>query len=105
MSDPRVLRDDPAKRHFAEPSLNRYQGVVSQRVRCRLAVGSGPCFTDEMSCLLQTRLRLVILIIFVGFALHFLWTLLLGPVFDHRPLWLVFSTCEIVVMATALALL
>src|SRR5207302_8734109 len=52
------------------------------------------------------RLRLAILIILVGFALHFLRNLLLlGSVFDHRPLWLVFSGCEIAVLAIASALL
>src|SRR5262249_14288259 len=56
--------------------------------------------------LLRTRLRLAILIILVAFALHFLRNLLLlGPVFDHRPLWLIFSGCEIAVMAIASGLL
>src|SRR4051794_7073976 len=97
MSDPRVRRDDHHKQHLAEPS---------QHVRCRLAVGSCPGFTDEMSHLLRTRLRLAILIILVGFALHFVRNLLLlGSAFDHRPHWLVFSGCEIAVMAITSALL
>src|SRR5262249_54989217 len=42
----------------------------------------------------------------VGFALHFLRNLLLlGAAFDHRPLWLAFSGCEMAVMAVASALL
>jgi hypothetical protein len=104
MSDPGVLRDDLNKRHSAKPPLDGDRGVVSRHVRCRLAVGSCPGFTDEMSSLLRTRLRLAILIILVGFALHFLRNLLLGSAFDHRPLWLVFSGCEIAVMALASAL-
>src|SRR5262249_54880027 len=50
--------------------------------------------------------RLAILIILVGFAFHFLRNvLLLGPAYDHRPVWLVFSGCEIAVMVSASALL
>jgi serine/threonine-protein kinase len=59
-----------------------------------------------MSCLLRTRLRLAILIILAGFVLHFVRNLLaFGPTYDHRPVWLVFSGCEIAVMVSALALL
>src|SRR4051794_10527841 len=106
MSDPSILREDLPKRHSAQPSLDRDPGAVSQHVRCRLAVGSGSGFTVEMSHLLRTRLRLAILIVLVGFALHFLRNLLLlRSAFDHRPLWLVFVGCEIVVMAIASALL
>jgi serine/threonine-protein kinase len=79
------------------------RGVVSRRVRCRLAVGSGPGFTDDMSRLLRARLRLAISIILVAFALHFLRNLLLGSAFDHRLLGLVFSGGEIAVMAVASA--
>src|SRR5438874_2567974 len=104
MSDPRVLRTDLHKRHSAELSLDGDRGVVSHPVRCRVAVGSGPGFTDEMSYLLRARLRLALLIILAGFALHFLRNLLLlGSAFDHRPLWLVFSGCEIAVMTIASA--
>jgi hypothetical protein len=75
-------------------------------LRCRLAVGSGPKFTDEMSWLLRTRLRLAILVVLTGFALHFLRNVLwLGATYDHRPLWLLLSGCEIAVMASALGLL
>src|SRR5262249_47155110 len=106
MSDPSVLREGFPKGPLAEPSLDGAQGSVSQHVRCRLAAGSGPGFTDEMSYLLRTRLRLAILIVLVVFALHFLRNLLLlGSAFDHRPLWLVFAGCEIAVLAIALALL
>jgi serine/threonine-protein kinase len=58
-----------------------------------------------MSCLLRTRLRLAILIVLVGFVLHFLRNLLLGPALDHRLPWLVFGGCEIVMLAVASALL
>jgi serine/threonine-protein kinase len=106
MSDSIVPRDELHRRPLAERYRESDRGAVSRHLHCRLAVGSGPGFTNEMSCLLRTRLRLAILIILVGFALHFLRNLLLlGPVFDHRPLWLVFSSCEIVVMGIASALL
>jgi hypothetical protein len=106
MSYPTAPFDDLHERQLPESSLGGDRGVVSQKVRCRLAVGSGPGFTDEMSCLLRTRLRLAILIILVGFALHFVRNLLvLGSAFDHRPLWLLLSGCEIAVMGIALALL
>jgi serine/threonine-protein kinase len=59
-----------------------------------------------MSGLLRTRLRLAILIILVGFALHFLrYLLLLESAFHDRLLWLVFSSCEIAVMGIASVLL
>jgi serine/threonine-protein kinase len=94
------------QRHFAEPPPDHGRDVVSQHVRCRFATGSGPGFTDEMSCLLRTRLRLAILVMLIGLAIHFLRNVLrLGPTFDHQPLWLVICGCEITVMASALALL
>ncbi len=106
MSDPMVRRDDLPKRRFAEPSTDDGRGLGSPHVRCRFAVASGPGFTDEMSCLLRTRLRLAILIILVAFAFHFLRNLWLpGLGFDHRPTWLVFSGSEIAVLAVASALL
>ncbi len=81
---------------------------TSCKVRCRFAHGSnaGPGFTDEMSSLLRTRLRLAILIILAGFTLHFVRNLLLQqPAFDHRPLRLSIIGCEIVVLALVSALL
>jgi serine/threonine-protein kinase len=102
MNDPSVLREDLATRHLAEPALDRERSAASRHVRCRLAAGSGPGFTDEMSHLLRRRLRLALLIVLIGFALHFLRNLLLlGSAFDHRPLWLLFAGCEIAVMAIA----
>src|SRR5713101_2014754 len=75
----------------------------------RLAKGSDACpgFTDEMSCLLHTRLRLAIMIILSAFVLHFLRNLLLpgAAVVERRPLWLFFSGCEIAVMAVVSGLL
>src|SRR5690242_2364438 len=104
MSDPIALGDKLHQRHLAEPLPDGDRGVVSRRVRCRFAVGSGPGFTDEMSSLLRTRLRLAILVLLVAFALHFLRNVLqLGPTYDFRPLWLFFSGCEIVVMVIASA--
>jgi serine/threonine-protein kinase len=106
MSFSPALRDDPDGQLSKEPSPDDGGGSVSRKVRCRLAVGSGSGFTDEMSCLLRTRLRLAILIILVGFTLHFLRNLLaFGPTYDHRPLWLVFSGCEIAVMVCVSAML
>jgi serine/threonine-protein kinase len=94
------------ERDFPEPSPDDGRGIVSRKVRCRLAARSGPGFTDEMSGLLRTRLRLAILVILIGFVVHFLRNVLrLGPTFDHRPLWLLLSGCEIAVMASALGLL
>ncbi len=83
-------------------------GKTLRKVRCRFAHGSdsGPGFTDEMSSLLRTRLRLAILIILAGFALHLVRNLLLQePAFDHRPLRLSITGCEIVVLALVSALL
>ncbi len=92
--------------HSTAPSAVAGRGVVSKHVRCRLAAGSGPGFTQEMVSLLRLRLRLAILIILAGFALHFLRVLFLpGAPFDHRPRWLVLCSCEIAVMTLASALL
>jgi serine/threonine-protein kinase len=82
--------------------------VAARRVRCRFAKSSdsGRGLTDEMSCLLRVRLRLALLIILAGFILHFLRNLLWQQAaFDHRPLWLVFSGCEITVLVIVLGLL
>jgi serine/threonine-protein kinase len=94
------------KRDGTEPVRHADGDAGSRHVRCRHVAGSGTGFTDEMSCLLRTRLRLAISIMLVGFVFHLLRAVLrLGPAFDHRRLWLIFSACEIVVMVGALALL
>src|SRR5207249_7132089 len=106
-NDPNPLLPNRLSPHVTEPSA-RAPDAVSRRMRCRFAKGSdsGPGLTDEMSCLLRTRLRLAILIILSGFTLHFLRNLLLqGYAFDHRPLWLLFTGCEIAVMGIVSALL
>jgi serine/threonine-protein kinase len=101
-----LQRDELQEHHLTGPSPDNKLAPVSQKVRCRLAVGSGPGFTHEMACLLRTRLRLAILIILVGFALHFLRQLLQqGSTFDHRPLYLLLCGCEIAVMVIASGLL
>ena len=104
MSQPTIMRAIPR----GELSHNGEAQFAARKVRCRFAQGSssGPGFTDEMSCLLRTRLRSAILIILSAFVLHFLRNLLL-PEFatDHNPIWLVFSGCEIGVMALASAML
>ena len=84
------------------------RGKASRQWRCRFAHGSdaGLGFTDDISRLLRTRLRLAVLIILAGFALHFGQNLLLqGPAFDRRPLWLFTAGSEIVVLAAASGLL
>jgi serine/threonine-protein kinase len=88
-----------------KPPLKDWGGFVTRKLRCRLAVGSGPGFTSEMAQLLRSRLRLAILIVLVGLALHFTRMLFLGGTFDHRPLWLLFVACQIVVMSIASAVL
>jgi serine/threonine-protein kinase len=94
------------EQHSITPSVDAEGVTFSQHVRCRLAGSSGPGFTDEMSFLLRTRLRLAILVILIGLALYFLHVLLqVGSAFDHRPIWLVFCGCEIAVLAISSALL
>src|SRR5436853_4798599 len=106
MSDPTARNDVLHGRPGAGPSPGGDRCGIARRLRCRLAVDSGPGFTDEMSHLLRSRLRLAILVILVGFAVHFVRNLLLlGSAFDHRPLWLAFSGCEMVVMVIVSALL
>jgi eukaryotic-like serine/threonine-protein kinase len=100
MSDPNLARADH-KSPALEPAPGPGPGKASRKVRCRFAHGSesGPGFTDEMSCLLRIRLRLAILIALAGFALHFVRNLLWPePAFDHRPLRLIVTGCEIVVL-------
>src|SRR5438477_8834154 len=107
INDPSPLLADHVSLHAAEPA-GQAGDAAPRRVRCRFAKGSdsGPGLTDEMSCLLRTRLRLAILIILSGFTLHFLRNLLLqGSAFDHRPLWLLFTGCEIAVMGIVSGLL
>lgn len=106
MSNSKMPRDDLHGRQLTETSLHDRLGMISQKVCCRLATGSGLGFTEEMACLLRTRLRLAILVLLVSFALHFLrmW-LRLGPTFAYRPLYLWFCGAEIAVMAVASGLL
>ena len=99
-----VARESP----LPEPSPDDGRGKASPKVRCRFAHGSdsGPRLTDDISRQLRTRLRLAVLIILAGFALHFAQNLLLqGPTFDRRPLWLFITGCEIVVLAAVSGLL
>src|SRR6266699_3147258 len=107
MSDPTLALPDHEP-PSPEPAGGVGRGKVSGKVRCRFAEGSGsgPGFTDEMSCLLRSRLRLAILIILAGFALHFLRnSLLQGSALDHRSLRLFVTGCEIVVLAIVSGLL
>src|SRR5438128_2056810 len=97
---------DLHEQRLTGPSADDAGGPMSKKVRCRLAVGSGPGFTHEMACLLRTRLRLAILIVLVGFAFHFVCQLLLpGSALDHRPIYLLFCGGEIAVMVVASTLL
>src|SRR2546430_16490230 len=85
-----VPRDDLHEQHLIGPPDNR-AGPMSQKVRCRLAVGSGPGFTHEIAWLLRVRLRLAIFIVLVGLGVHFLCQLLLpGAGVDHRPSYFLF---------------
>jgi serine/threonine-protein kinase len=106
MKDTTVPHDHFRAQHARRPSPDDGNGISSQKVRCRLAASSGPGFTEEMSCLLRTRLRLAILVMLGAFATHFLLQVLrLGPAYDYRPLWLLFCGCEIAVMMFASGLL
>jgi eukaryotic-like serine/threonine-protein kinase len=94
------------KRPIAEPSLDGDRGAGSRRLRCRLAAGSGPGFTEEMAHLLRTRLRLAILIILVVLAVPFLRSVVrLGWGLGHGGPRLVFGGMEVAVLAVASALL
>jgi serine/threonine-protein kinase len=98
--------NDCDKRHPPEPSPDGDGGAAFQKLRCRIAASSGPGFTDDMSVLLRTRLRLAILIMLAGLLLHFLRTVLgLGPIYDHRPTWIWICGGEIAVITGALGLL
>src|SRR5437879_6445760 len=101
MSEPNRPRGDVLKPLAAKLSAQGPPGSHFEHVRCRLAAGSGPGFTDEMSQLLRGRLRLAILIILVGFISHFLRNMLVGSGFDHRPIRLIFNGCEIAVLMIA----
>jgi serine/threonine-protein kinase len=106
MSDSALPRAPLHQRQVTEAFTEDGRSHVSRRVRCRLAADSGPCFADEMASLLRTRLRLAILVMLVVFAFHFLRHLLqLGPVYDHRALWLALAGCEIALLVVGSALL
>src|SRR5207302_2689485 len=106
MSDSPVLRADRSDAQLTEAHHGDGRGIPACKMRLGRCSNPSTGFTDEMSCLLRTRLRLAILIILAGFALHFLRNLLVqGTAFDHRPLWLFFSGCEIAVMAIVSGLL
>src|SRR5438132_10024227 len=100
MNDPNPLLSDRLRPRANLSSLKARDAVPSHvRCRCPQSSDSGPGLTDELSCLLRTRLRLAILIILTGFVLHFLRNLFSqGPAFDHRLSWLVFAGCEIAIM-------
>jgi serine/threonine-protein kinase len=106
MSDPVLQGGILPTRHAAEPSPTDNRGMASRHVRCRLGEGTGAGFTHEISCLLRSRLRLAILVLLVGFTMHFVRNVFrLGPTYDHRLYWLIFSGSEIAVMLGISALL
>src|SRR5437763_16203218 len=88
-----------------EPSPGDGPGKAAPEVRCRFAHGSdpGPRLTDDISRQLRTRLRMGVLIILAGFALHLLRNVLQGPAIDHRLLLLVFTSGEVAAPAAASA--
>jgi serine/threonine-protein kinase len=107
MTDLTLPHGDRFNPHLAEASSSDVQAISSRKVRCRFAkgTGAGAGFTDEMSCLLRTRLRLAILVLLTAFILYFARNLLLqGFAFEHR-LWLFFDAAEIAVMAVVSAFL
>lgn len=80
--------------------------AAGARPPCRLVRPSDAAqgLTDELSCLLRTRLRAAILIVLGAFSLQLLRNLLLpGTAIDQAPRWLLFSAFEIVVTALASA--
>jgi serine/threonine-protein kinase len=105
MSASGAARGDLATQDFGGSlSLDVANDADARHLPCRLASNTGPAFTDAMSHLLRSRLRLVILIVLAGLAFHFLRNLLtLGPAYDHRPVWLVFTGTEIAVLVAVLA--
>jgi eukaryotic-like serine/threonine-protein kinase len=106
MGQPTLPPGKLSEQHFKGSSSDDRRGVVSQKVRCHLAMGTQTGFSGEMSRLLRSRLRLAVLIILVAFCLHFLRILFqIGPHFDHRTPYLWFAGCEIALMAIGLGLL
>jgi serine/threonine-protein kinase len=107
MTDPTLPHGDRFDPRFTKPAPSDVQGVTSRKVRCRFAKGTAAAgFTDEMSCLLRTRLRLAILVLLAAFVLFFLRNLLLqGFSLPHRSLWLIFDAGEIAVMLVVSAFL
>jgi len=107
MKDSASLSSERIRQHGTDSALSG--DAESRRVRCRFAKGSdsGPGLTEELLCLLRTRLRLAILIILSAFVLHFLRNVFLpgAATIDRRPVWLFFSGCEIAVMAAVSGLL
>jgi serine/threonine-protein kinase len=101
-----VPADNLQERPLTDRSPAEGAGRLSHKPRCRLAVGSGTGFTDQMARLLRTRLRVATLILLVVFATHFLLNAFrLYPTYDRRPLWLLFNGFEIAVMTGASGLL
>jgi hypothetical protein len=99
MSHSPAPRDPLHVGRLTEPFADDGRGGVSRKVACRLAVGSGTGFTDEMSSLLRTRLRLAILVLLAGFVVH--WTRNVtrpDMAYDHRTLWLFLSSGEIALL-------
>jgi serine/threonine-protein kinase len=101
------VRDDRRTQDYGGSSSGELSHDISTRkLRCRLAASSGPAFTDEISNLLRARLRLAISIVLIGIVFHFLRNLLtIGPMFDHRIVWLVITGAEATTLLAALVLL
>src|SRR5262249_35853418 len=93
-----------AKRAIAESAEVMGAGT-SRKVQCRFAERCGAGFTDEMSRVLRTRLRLAILIILGAFVLHWLRNVLNLAGYEHRSIYLILSSLQITVMAVVSALL
>src|SRR4051794_13698606 len=99
MSDSPLLRVDHFDANMTGPHPGNGLEIPSRRVRLARGSNSGRGFTDEMSSLLRTRLRLAILIILAVFAVSFLRSVLLqGLTFVQRRPWRVITGSEIALL-------
>jgi hypothetical protein len=95
--------DNLAKR--PTPESSDVLAGTGRKVQCRFSERCGGGFTDEMSRVLRTRLRLAILIILGAFVLHWLRNALNLPGYEHRSVYLILSSIQITVMAVGSAVL
>jgi serine/threonine-protein kinase len=90
------------------PSAPTDPEAKPHRPRCRFAKGSGSAsgLTDELACLLRSRLRVAILILLCGFVFYFVRQLLgPSPVVEEVPFTTLFDGCIIAIMTLVSAIL